>query len=633
MSARRVAVAGIALVAAGVLGGASWRDQRPTAASRLEHSNAEVRRFLERDAESLDASIVAPRQAVATSTQDSIGAQRVRAAYRSSRMQYKRIEAEAEFYAPAVAAALNSRRQEVDDDDAPPPSTLSAGGFPALDTLVWPAMDPANAGAVLHLVDDMHRPVKRLEQLATAIVPTDGQLIEFARLELARVSTMGIAGFDAPVTKDAMLEAAAALDGVRAFYADIGPVRWPAQISQRATLDSTLRRAVTYLQAHPEFETFDRLTFLAFYAQPAAAALNELREATGAVAVQIPRAWRATAASVYDANAFDTRVYAPSLAPVPSAALIALGRTLFSDPSLSGTGARSCASCHVPDRAFSDGVSRAASLAGHGSRVARNTPTLINAAIQPAQFDDERAVTLEDQVRLVLASPTEMASSLDIAATAISKRADYRVAFSDVFARASAQTEPAVTPERLQRALAAYVRSLVALDSRFDRAVRGDTAQMTAVERRGFNLFMGKAGCGTCHFAPLFSGDTPPLYLSSDVEVIGTAVSPAKPSVLDPDSGRVRIDHRPEHLRAFKTPSLRNVALTAPYMHNGTYSTLEQVIHFYDGGGGQGAGARIANQTLSADSLHLSTDEIRAIVQFLGTLTDTAGLTRIGRAR
>lgn len=636
MSRRRsrlIAIAGIAVAALGVLGGARWHGTRDMRESQIAHSNAEVRRFIERDVHAFDSSLVELRTCLNDSSADSAAAARIRAAYRGSRAEYKRLEGVAEFYAPAVAAALNSRRQEVDDDDAPPPSTLSAGGFPALDTLVWPVVAPAHRAVARHLVDDMRAPVARLHQLASAIVPTDAQLIELARLELARVSTMGIAGFDAPVTKDAMPEAAAALDGVRVLYADVGPVRWPALSVQRRTFDATWRRAAAYLRAHPDFDTFDRLTFVAYYMRPAAIALDELRKAAGAVPVQIPRGWRADAPSVYDVGAFDTRAYAPSLAPPPTEDLISLGRMLFSEPALSGSGTRSCASCHVPDRAFSDGVARAASLAGHGARVARNTPTVINAGLQPAQFADERAVTLEDQVRLVLLSPAEMASSLEAASAALSSRPEYRAAFERAFGRNDARSPSPVTAGRLQESLAAYVRSLVAMNSRFDRAVRGDTAQLTADERRGFNLFMGKAGCGTCHFAPLFSGNTPPLYLSSDVEVIGTPAAPQRAAFADADSGRAAIDHRPEHVRAFKTPSLRNVALTAPYMHNGTFSTLEQVIRFYDAGGGRGAGAKVTDQTLAADSLHLSAGEIKRIVQFLGTLTDTAGLARIGRVR
>jgi len=147
---------------------------------------------------------------------------------------------------------------------------------------------------------------------------------------------------------------------------------------------------------------------------------------------------------------------------------------------------------------------------------------------------------------------------------------------------------------------------------------------MSGEERLGFTLFMGKAGCGTCHFAPLFSGNTPPRYMASDVEVIGTTSSPLTHTTLDADSGRARIDGLPNHVRAFKTPSLRNSALTAPYMHNGAFRTLDDVLLFYDRGGGSGAGADVPNQTLSSDSLHLSASERRAIVSFMKTLTDTS---------
>jgi cytochrome c peroxidase len=160
------------------------------------------------------------------------------------------------------------------------------------------------------------------------------------------------------------------------------------------------------------------------------------------------------------------------------------------------------------------------------------------------------------------------------------------------------------------------------MSSRFDRAVRGGggTSAITAEERRGFNLFMGKAGCGSCHFAPLFGGIAPPLYIASDVEVIGTPAAPNS-TRFDADSGRGAIDHRADHIRAFKVPSLRNVAITAPYMHNGTFLTLRQVMDFYEGGGAHG---RLPNQTLATDSLHLTPSERDAVIAFLQTLTDSS---------
>ncbi len=251
-------------------------------------------------------------------------------------------------------------------------------------------------------------------------------------------------------------------------------------------------------------------------------------------------------------------------------------------------------------------------------RVPRNTPTLINVGLQPAQFADERAVSLEDQVVEVLKSRAEMASSIETAAARVAADRDYRARFSRAFGD-QGDGRASVTPLRVRQALAAYERSLVGMGSRFDRAVRGDTSAISAEERRGFNLFMGKAGCGSCHFAPLFGGVAPPLYIASDVEIIGTPAAPNS-TRFDADSGRGAIDHRADHVRAFKVPSLRNVAVTAPYMHNGTFLTLRQVMDFYEGGGAHG---RLPNQTLATDSLHLTASERDAVIAFLQTLTDS----------
>jgi cytochrome c peroxidase len=185
-----------------------------------------------------------------------------------------------------------------------------------------------------------------------------------------------------------------------------------------------------------------------------------------------------------------------------------------------------------------------------------------------------------------------------------------------------------VTPLRLRVALAAYLRSLQALDSRFDRAVRGDTLALATAERRGLTVFVGKGKCGTCHFVPLFSGVIPPTFIEAEPEVIGVPDRPTTSAgALDADVGRYAIDRIEPHRHAFKTPTLRNVALTAPYMHNGVYRTLEQVVDFYDRGGGHGIGAAVDNRTLPTTRLRLTTTERRDLVSFLRALTDTAGLT------
>ena len=162
------------------------------------------------------------------------------------------------------------------------------------------------------------------------------------------------------------------------------------------------------------------------------------------------------------------------------------------------------------------------------------------------------------------------------------------------------------------------------MNSAFDRAIAGDLKAMDADQIRGFNLFMGKAQCGTCHFAPLFNGLRPPLYAQTEYEVLGVPVSeglvhPAP----DSDRGRAVVFPIPFYEQAFKTPTLRNVAVTGPFMHNGVFHNLKKVMDFYNKGGGRGIGLGTPEQTLASASLHLSSKEIREIDRFLQALTDS----------
>jgi cytochrome c peroxidase len=250
----------------------------------------------------------------------------------------------------------------------------------------------------------------------------------------------------------------------------------------------------------------------------------------------------------------------------------------------------------------------------------RNTPTLLNTAFQRAQFADQRSAFLEFQFEEVMANPREMALRPDSAARKLDADSALVARFAAAFGNPQEQS---LTGQAMSIAVAAYVRSLQALNSRFDRAVRGDTAALSVSERRGFNLFMGRASCATCHFAPLFGGTLPPTYLESEPEVIGVPAARSARRV-DADPGVFAIDRAPLHRHAFKTPTVRNVALTAPYMHNGVFRTLDQVVDFYDRGGGNGLEMHLPNQTLSPAPLELSRQDKRDLVAFLRALTDTS---------
>lgn len=192
---------------------------------------------------------------------------------------------------------------------------------------------------------------------------------------------------------------------------------------------------------------------------------------------------------------------------------------------------------------------------------------------------------------------------------------EFKKAFNDRLGKAD--------PWKIQHALASYIRSLAPFSSKFDRYMQGDGTRLTAEEKIGFNLFMGKAKCGSCHFAPLFNGTQAPLFNKSEAEVLGV---PAKPDTanakIDQDTGRFMLNPYPQYKYAFKTTTLRNVAKTAPYMHNGVYKTLQEVLDFYNRGGGAGIGITRDNQTLSPDPLKLTKKEIQHIIAFLKTLDD-----------
>lgn len=181
--------------------------------------------------------------------------------------------------------------------------------------------------------------------------------------------------------------------------------------------------------------------------------------------------------------------------------------------------------------------------------------------------------------------------------------------------------EKEIKPRYIMIALASYVRSLSPFNSRFDKYMRGEKEQMNAEEIKGFNIFMGKAKCGTCHFMPVFNGTAPPMFINTEAEVLGVPMKPNSQSI-DTDSGRYIHNKMDELKFSFKTPTVRNIADTAPYMHNGAYQTLEQIMEFYDEGGGAGLNIELENQTLSPDKLNLSEAEQKAVIAFLGTLTD-----------
>jgi cytochrome c peroxidase len=241
----------------------------------------------------------------------------------------------------------------------------------------------------------------------------------------------------------------------------------------------------------------------------------------------------------------------------------ALGEMLFSDPILSSNRTQSCATCHIPAFAFAD--TTAVSIGAEGTPGTRNTPGITNMGGRPYFFWDGRAATLKEQVLQPISNPVEMNLSLEEAVRRLRNDARYAAAFQSVYQKAP-------DADQLAAALTAFIGTLEMGGSDFDRWMRGDENAMSASAVRGRTIFMEKGKCFDCHFGPDFTGD--------EFRNIGLYDGQALN-----DSGRFALTMDSTDLGKFKTPGLRNVALTAPYMHNGMFKTLREVIDYYDNPG------------------------------------------------
>jgi parallel beta-helix repeat protein len=291
----------------------------------------------------------------------------------------------------------------------------------------------------------------------------------------------------------------------------------------------------------------------------------------------------------------------PALAPV-DAEQAALGRLLFYDPLLSAGDNLSCASCHHPDLGFSDG--RALAQNAHGENLRRNAPSLWNVAYATSLFWDGRAPSLEDQMLVPLTASDEMGADVDGMLAQLAAIPEYRQLFSAAF------DSETITLEHITAAIAAFQRTLVSQNSPFDRYAAGDFNALTPAQRRGFEVFRSaQTRCFECHAWPTFTHNT--------FHVLG--VPDADPA--SPDLGQSETVNAPDAVRAFRTPGLRNVALSAPYMHNGAFSTLEAVVDFYAKGGGPAFGVEVIPDE-KVRGFTLTPQQTGDLIQFLLALTD-----------
>jgi len=304
--------------------------------------------------------------------------------------------------------------------------------------------------------------------------------------------------------------------------------------------------------------------------------------------------------------------------PIPknnpqTAEKIELGKKLFFDRRLSGDGTTSCATCHVPEQGYADGQDISQSYPT--TKNWRNAQTLINVGMYKSLFHDGRVKTLEDQALFPMMSAFEMNQNLDFVEEEIRVVPEYVEAFKKVFGG-----EP--NKERIAMAIAAFERTLISLNAPYDRFLKGDQSALSDGARKGYEIFRGKGKCTECHYSANLSDDKfyalnvpeNPVLLN-DPRVTATMRFVAKvyhyPDYrsLKEDPGRYLISKDKKDWKAFRTPTVREVARTGPYMHNGVFNSLDEVIDFFNAGGGKG------NKYLKP--LGLTDDEKQALRTFL----------------
>lgn len=529
--------------------------------------------------------------------------------FEKSRLAYKKIEWAVEYFTPEPARFING--PALDELEVEENKFLNPSGFQVIEELIYPTFSTKEKATLQREIAVLKGLIMQVKEHVSAITISPDYVVDAVKMQMYRIITLGITGFDSPIANNSIPEAQASLLAIPSLIEKLH--QEPSQIQN--SLLERIRKAATFCNSAKDFNSFDRALFIKNYLNPISKSLQEFQQHHKIANVTKTNAVLQRASSLFGSKVFNVDAFIPSQEYAYTSAKAQLGKELFYDTSFSKEGTRSCASCHNPELAFTDELKTNLSL--NGNRLLRNTPTLTYAGLQNAQFWDMRQTDLEKQSLDVIQNEDEMHGNIRDNINKISNNPSYQKLIQKAFPKSKKLEE-----WQLQNALASYVRSLNKFNSKFDQHFTEPATALSAEEQLGFNVFAGKGKCATCHFIPLFNGTVPPAYKKTEQEVIGTPqIKNGKK--IDPDLGRYAQYKMPQLLHAFKTPTLRNVALTAPYMHNGVFESLEEVVVFYNEGGGAGTGITVDNQTLPTDKLNLTDNEQKALIAFMKTLTDS----------
>ncbi|WP_396637946.1 cytochrome-c peroxidase [Maribacter sp. R77961] len=456
--------------------------------------------------------------------------------------------------------------------------------------------------------------LKNLTQTIASRPLTSQRFFIAVHQQLLRIVSHGISGFDTPVSHLGISETAISLENLKKCYElTLAQIIKDKSESLDSSFVSNINKAINYIEKNEDFDSFDRFVFIRDYFNPITRDWTAIRNKSGEWKNVDNKPFNFEAATFFENNSFNKTYFTPPIERHPTLEKIVLGKRLFMDKKLAANGKMACVTCHNPEKAYADGLT--VNQDNSQNPLERNTPTLINSIYQKNFFWDGRSPTLNDQISAVFTNKKEFNATVHQFSDKILQDTLYEKMFKNVFGDVHLKNTHII------KAISAYVGTLNGFNSKFDRNIRGEQNTFTNEEKLGMNLFMGKALCATCHFMPLTNGTVPPFYTETEKEVIGVP-NTKNNRELDDDLGFFWRFEEELHRGMFKTPTVRNVEVTAPYMHNGVYATLEEVMDFYNKGGGAGMGFDLERQTLPFDELNLTKKEQMALVAFVKTLTD-----------
>lgn len=526
--------------------------------------------------------------------------------YLKSREVFKRIEPIMAFHDIENYKFFNAPNiLKVEEEDLTDIKIINPKSFQVLEESIF-TTDSLDHEKISETARLLKNRLALLEKNSDLSYLKDYHFLWMVRNGFVRVALTGITGFDSPVLENSLSEAAT----VYTILAEIIQMK-KDNFNDQSLYEEFLNEIISCTSelSQGDFKKFDRYSFIKNHTQKQLALFNRTALDWG-VEFPFAMALNNDVISLFSDKTFNDDFFADRNSGSITKQKSELGKELFNDTDLSKSGSVSCASCHQSDLAFTDGK-----IKSDGQT--RNSPTLTYAALQQDYFYDRRAGSLEGQIVSVVENETEFHSDLELLSEAVERNEAYKQQFKKAY-------RDSITDFNIRNAIANYIRSLNKFNSKFDNNINGLENTLSQSEINGFNLFMGKAKCATCHFAPLFNGTVPPNYTETEIELLGVPISnDTVNAVVDTDLGVYNIFGTEERKFFFKTPSIRNIEKTGPYMHNGVYTTLEEVLDFYNRGGGAGIGIDLEYQTLPPDELNLSAEEQSDIIYFMKTLSDT----------